>query len=318
MPLQIIQHKKTRSSSLQVQNCKRFAVAIIKKLRAFCPASCEGGFTVEAAFVLPVILFTFCAFLYFLVILNTQVILYEELSENARDMARYAFAYEEILNMTPAEEKELKDNMEPELTDVLFHGFSSAYILERIKQSVGTQWLDESCIQGGATGLSMLSDSLLDNNEMVDMVLRYRVNIPYLPGEVFDFLCVQRVRIRAFTGFMPSDSNGGVGQEMEQRVYVTETGTVYHTNKYCTHLNLSIKAVDVANIITLRNNNGGKYYACELCGGTPENADIVYLTRHGDRYHGNTNCQGLKRTWTEIPLSEVGERGLCTRCQKQQ
>ncbi len=316
MPLQITQHKKTRSSSLQVQNCKRFAAAIIKKLRAFCPASCEGGFTVEAAFVLPMVLFTFCAFLYFLVILNMQVILYESLSENARDMARYAFAYEEILHMTPTEESELKDNMEPELSDVLFHGFSSAYALEQIKQSVGEQWLNESCIQGGASGLTMLSDSLLDNNEMVDMVLRYRVNIPYLPGDMFDFLCVQRVRIRAFTGFMPSGDNAA--QEKEQMVYVTETGTVYHTNKYCTHLNLSIKAVSTVNITTLRNNNGGKYYACELCGGTPENGDTVYLTRHGDRYHGNTDCPGLKRTWTEIPLSEVGERSLCTRCQKQQ
>lgn len=317
MPLQIIQHKKTRSSSLQVQNCKRFAAAIIKRLRAFCPASCEGGFTVEAAFVLPIVLFSFCAFLYFLVILNTQVMLYEPLMENARDMARYAFVYEEILYMTPAEESELKDNMEPELSDVLFHGFSSAYALEQIKQSVGEQWLEESCIQGGASGLTMLSDSLLDNNEMVDMVLRYRVDIPFLPEEVFDFLCVQRVKIRAFTGFMPAKEAEAAGGQKEQMVYVAESGTVYHTNKYCTHLNLSIKAVDADNVMTLRNNNGGKYYACELCGGVPENGDTVYLTRHGDRYHGNTDCPGLKRTWTEIPLSEVGERSLCTRCQKQ-
>lgn len=316
MPLHKIKRKKHKKSSLQVQICKIREAAKKQMSRAFCPASCEGTFTVEAAFVLPLVIFVFCAFLYFLVILNMQIILYEPLVSNARAMARYAFAYEEILHMTPSQEREWKDNMDSGLTDVLFHGFSCAYTLEQIKQEAGAQWLEDSCIQGGASGLSLLGDSLLDNNEMVDMVLRYKVDIPYLPGGIFDFLCVQRVRIRAFTGFMPAGE--GENQEKEQMVYVTETGKVYHTNKYCTHLNLSVKGVGLENIETLRNSNGGKYYACELCGGTPQDSGMVYLTRHGDRYHGNTDCSGLKRTWTELPLSEVGDRSLCTRCQKQQ
>lgn len=306
--------KRKIQSSLQVQKIICRANECEKRIRAFCPASCSAGFTVEAAMVLPVVLFVFCAFLYFMVIFNMQVILQQELTENARDIARYAFAYEEILNMAPSEEKEWKGNLEPELTDVLYHGFSSAYALERIKENIGREWLDNSCIKGGADGLFLISDSLLDNNQMVDMVLRYQVEIPYLPGDFFELLCVQRVRIRAFTGFMPMKQ----GEESaEELVYITETGTVYHTNKYCTHLNLSIRAVDNRNIATLRNNNGGKYYACELCNGTPEASGIVYLTVHGDRYHGSTDCQGLKRTWTAIPLSQVGERRECTRCQQQ-
>lgn len=310
------QYKKANMSSLQVRKSKEFAAAIKQRVRAFCPASCEGTFTIEAAFVLPLILFGFCAWIYFLVILHMQTLLYAPLMENARSTARYAFAYEEILNMTPAQESELRDSMEPGLTDVLFNGFSAAYAMERLRQADEMQWLEESCIQGGAAGLSLLSDSLLDNDGIVDMVLRYRVNLPFLPGEAFSLLCVQRVRVRAFTGFMPA--GGKAGQEEEQKVYVTETGTVYHTNKYCTHLNLSTRAVHAGNVATLRNNNGGKYYACELCKGVPESGDMVYLTRHGDRYHGNTGCPGLKRTWKEIPLSETEGRSLCTRCQKQQ
>lgn len=311
-------HKKNNSirkikSSLQVQKSICRANECEKKIRAFCPASCPAGFTVEAALVLPVVLFVFCAFLYFMVIFNMQVILQQELTENARDIARYTFVYEEILTMAPSQEKELKDGLEPELTDVLYHGFSAAYALEQIKEGTGREWLDNSCIKRGADGLSLLSDSLLDNSQMVDMVLRYQVEIPYLPGDFFELLCVQRVRIRAFTGFMPGKQEEESEQEL---VYITETGMVYHTNKYCTHLNLSIKAVDSRNIATLRNNNGGKYYACELCNGTPEASGIVYLTVHGDRYHGSTDCQGLKRTWKAIPLSQVGERRECTRCQQ--
>lgn len=306
--------KRKIQSSLQVQKYICRADECEKRIRAFCPASCSAGFTVEAALVLPVVLFVFCAFLYFMVILNLQVILQEELTESARDAARYAFAYEEILNMAPSEEKELKDNLEPELTDVLYHGFSSVYALERIKEEVGREWLDNSCIKDGADGLYLISDSLLDNNQMVDMVLRYRVEIPYLPGDFFELLCVQRVRIRAFTGFMPVK---GEKESTEELVYITENGTVYHTNKYCTHLNLSVRAVDEKNIAVLRNNNGEKYYACELCNGIPETPGIVYLTVHGDRYHGRTDCQGLKRTWMAVPISQIGERTQCTRCQKQ-
>lgn len=301
-------------SSLQVQKYICRANECKKGIRAFCPASCSAGFTVEAAFVLPIVLFAFCAFLYFMVIFNLQVILQEELTESARDVARYAFTYEEILSMSPAEEKELKDNLEPELTDMLYHGFSSAYALEHIKEGIGREWLDNSCIKGGADGLFLISDSLLDNNQMVDMVLRYRVEIPYLPGDFFELLCVQRVRIRAFTGFMPIAEEE---ESTEELVYITETGAVYHTNKYCTHLNLSIRAVESQTLATLRNNNGGKYYACELCNGVPEASGIVYLTVHGDRYHGRADCQGLKRTWMAIPLSQVGERRQCTRCQQQ-
>lgn len=306
--------QKNKKSSLQVQMRKRRLMDVHEWLRASCTASCSGSFTVEAALVLPVMLFVMCAFLYFLVIFNMQTALYEELSESARNTARYAFIYEEILNLAPSEEAELKQNMEPGLTDMLYHGFSSAYALAQIKKGLGEEWLDRSCISGGSDGLSLLSDSLIDNNQMVDMVLRYRVNIPYLPGEVFQPLCVQRVRIRTFTGFMPqSEERENTEEEL---VYITDNGTVYHTNRYCTHLNLSVKEVDRMNLDTLRNSNGGKYYACELCGGA-DGSMTVYLTVYGDRYHSTLECSGLKRSWRAVPLSQVGERRLCARCQKQ-
>lgn len=308
--------KKEDKCSLQVQIHSCRIIGLKKWLRASCPASCLASFTVEAALVLPIILFVLCGFLYFLLILNMQVALYEELSESARKAARYAFTYEEILHMAPSEEEQIKQEMEPGLTDMLYHGFSSAYALGQIKKGVGKDWLNQSCIREGVDGLSLISDSLISNNQMVDMVLRYYVDIPILPGKWFDLLCVQRVRIRTFTGFMPSREENNE-ENVEELVYVTETGTVYHTNKYCTHLNLSVKRTDCANLETIRNSNGGKYYACELCGGIPDDSGSVVLTVHGDRYHSNTSCQGLKRNWKAIPISEVGDRGLCTRCQKQ-
>lgn len=309
--------KKEDKCSLQVQIHSRRRIELKKWLRASCPASCMASFTVEAAFILPIIVFVLCGFLYFLVILNMQIALYEELSESARKTARYAFTYEEILHMAPSEEEQIKREMEPGLTDMLYHGFSSAYALGQIKKGIGKDWLDQSCIRNGADGLSLLSDSLISNNQMVDMVLRYYVDIPILPGKWFGLFCVQRVHIRTFTGFMPQQDKESL-EDAEKLVYITETGTVYHTNRYCTHLNLSVKRTDSANLETIRNSNGGKYYACELCGGIPDDSGTVVLTVHGDRYHSSTECQGLKRSWKAVPLSEVGDRKLCTRCQKQE
>lgn len=311
-------NKKNKKCSLQVHNKKSRSINVKNWLKASCPASCLASFTVEAALVLPAMLFVLCAFLYFLIILNMQVALHEELMDQARKISRYAFAYEEVLSMSPKEEEEYKKDQEPGLTDVLFHGFSSDYALGQIKKGIGVEWLNRSCIRGGADGLSLLSDSLISDNQMVDMVLRYQVKIPYLPGDIVSLLCVQRVRIRTFTGFMPSGGEGEGEEASEQLVYVTETGSVYHTSKYCTHLNLSIKATDYANLDSMRNSSGGKYYACERCGGVSENSNTVYVTTYGDRYHGSTDCQGLKRRFQEIPISEVEGRKQCKKCQKQE
>ncbi len=310
--------QKNKKCSLQVHNKKSRSVKEKGWLKASCPASCLASFTVEAALVLPAMLFVLCAFLYFLIILNMQVALHEELTNQARKASRYAFTYEEVLHMSPSQEQEYKKGQEPGLTDVLFHGFSSAYALGQIKTEVGREWLDRSCISGGAEGLSLLSDSLISDNRMVDMVLRYQVKIPYLPGDIFSLLCVQRVRIRTFTGFMPPGEEGEGEEEAEELVYITETGSVYHTSKYCTHLNLSIQAADYANLASMRNSNGGKYYACERCGGVSEDSNLVYVTTYGDRYHGSTDCQGLKRSFQEIPISKVEGRRQCKKCQKQE
>ena len=95
-------------------------------------------------------------------------------------------------------------------------------------------------------------------------------------------------------------------------VYITETGTVYHKDRACTYLNPSIQTTSKEELVNKRNQAGGIYHICELCGNG--NGNYVYVTTYGDRCHSDRMCSGLKRTIYTIRLSEVGKRPPCSKC----
>ncbi len=63
-----------------------------------------------------------------------------------------------------------------------------------------------------------------------------------------------------------------------------------------------------------RNEDGGKYYACELCDGDATSNGVIYITESGSAYHSDLGCSGLTRTIYAVPLSEVIGKGVCSRC----
>lgn len=147
---------------------------------------------------------------------------------------------------------------------------------------------------------------------MVDLMEPYtfeaRCNVFGLPSQ---FMMI-RARAHPWTGYKLGSGTGGDAGSMEDPiVYVAENGTVYHLSRSCTHLDLKIRPVDSKTVGNERNNGGGKYKRCEICGG---GSGTVYITDEGDRYHASLSCSGLKRTIYEIPLSQVGNKRLCSRC----
>ena len=158
--------------------------------------------------------------------------------------------------------------------------------------------------------LSMLAYTVGAEDEMIKLIRPARVKpvVPILayPGTTIVSCCYMRV----WTGY-DVERNAG-GSESEEYVYITETGTVYHRERNCTHLTLSIELAGKDEVEQLRNESGAKYYPCEKCGG--DGSGLVYLTREGNRYHNTIECSGLKRTVRCIPLSEAGGRPPCSRC----
>jgi len=174
--------------------------------------------------------------------------------------------------------------------------------------------INDSCIAGGFDGLSFGCSGIFGNEDDIDITVSYYVKIPVKLFVLDGMKISQRVRLRKWTGFKLTPAYSTNEGTDDQTVYITESGTVYHTNKNCSHIKLSVRAV-MGIPDDLRNASGGKFYPCELCcSNEPDDNDTYYITSYGDRFHTVRNCSGIKRNVKEIKLSEVENRTLCKRC----
>lgn len=198
----------------------------------------------------------------------------------------------------------------------LFAMLSVMYLTDAIRQSSeNTEMLAERAYKyakyayvgnavAGDIPASDVFELINGGDDIIDLVRRYRIDVPFDLLDAFDPYAVDRVRVRAFTGY-DNIRHGNSDEEAEEMVYVTEHGSVYHRSLGCSHLNFNIKTVDFENVSKERANDGSKYYPCEYCmahGGDPA---VVYVTDDGNRYHSTLSCGALKRTIREVPLSET-------------
>lgn len=96
-------------------------------------------------------------------------------------------------------------------------------------------------------------------------------------------------------------------------VYIAEYGTVYHKNRSCTHISLSIQAISSDTVTVKRNDLGEKYTPCTYCNDKGF-ATVYFITSHGNKYHKTAKCRGLKRTIKSVRLSEVEGVSPCKKC----
>ena len=169
--------------------------------------------------------------------------------------------------------------------------------------------IDYDCIVDGCEGID-LSGSRLDNTEYVEVVATYR----YIPfgANILDIVYIpitQKCVMHAQCGYI----NGFLGEDSDTYVYVATNSEVYHCNRECSHIRLTIVPVEGSNIIHIRNNNGAKYYSCSSCHSN-ENDGILYVTPDGNKYHNSITCSGLRRRVRAIRITDVGDRRPCSRC----
>ena len=259
----------------------------------------KGSMTLEAAFVLPFFLFAVINILFAVNMIGTQSRFNAALHQTGNKMAFAGYVYERTVG-----------NVLPDsLAGVAMTGI---YARGQILEYVGTGYLDQSCVVGGAGGVSLAGSSVMGDGDIIDLNVSYRVK-PFAGIMGFGgFTMTQRYYGKAWTGYDVTQYVSDIKQE-DPMVYITETGTVYHSDRNCTYLNPSVESVSATAIGDMRNQAGAKFYSCEICGGY-RGTEQVYITKYGSSYHSQINCSGLKRTIYTVPLSQVGGRGKCSKC----
>lgn len=293
----------------------------------------QGSLTVEAALVMPMFIYAVIAFVYFLQIIGLQEHLQNAITETGYFAAKYAYVYDYLMyyeetktgeeNVKSGKENTDKGKIKEGIESIIAHSIDSTFYKNKMKEFLDIEEINQSCIKDGYNGVHTYLSSYMQEEDAVDIILIYKIKIPLVFFSLKDMQMVQRVRLRGWNGHRVAAKNDGKNaagdttEEDKNIVYITETGRVYHLSKECTHLKLSIQSIKYSQIEISRNVNGGKYHKCFLC--CEDNISLnhqVYITNTGDRYHQNLNCSGLKRTIIAIPISKIGNRSLCKRCNK--
>ena len=237
-----------------------------------------ASLTVEASLVLPIFLFAVLTIAYAGLLVRTQDEVRHAMTRTVSEASAEAGA-----------------------------GFSDLLKSEPYYRGKLALYLEDSTVT-----MSLLGSSFLKENEEIDLVVSYTTKLPFPLFGFFHPVFQERVHSRAFVGVDKRDSTE---KEDDVIVYITPSGRVYHRDKNCTYLKLSVSQVLFGDIARLRNSGGGLYKPCHRCAGAEPSPDAkVYITNYGDRYHTNRGCSEIKRTIQEILLSEVGNRSPCSKC----
>ncbi len=284
----------------------------------------NASLTVEAAIVMPVFLFCILVFLYFLQIITVQEHIQNAITKTGLSLARAAYVYEDFTggeDFATIDFSLFGEEYELDLSEAAEVITGELVVKALLKKELDLPQINNSCIQGGFREISFYNSRVLEE-DFIDIVVRYHIKFPIWLFGLENLRMIQRVRLRGWTGHQVPATYTIIKEgtsEGETLVYITATGTVYHSDRNCSHLNISIEEVHTLPE-NRRNKNGGKYYPCELCCGKEvsswSNRGVYYITEDGDRFHILRECSGLKRTVREVPLSEVSGRAPCKRCGK--
>jgi len=249
----------------------------------------RGSMTVEAAVILPLLLFFFLHIMSAVEMLRLHGRLTFALWECGKELTVYAAMPGEV---------------EAEIPDI---AVSYLYVKNRVEKFLGREYLENSPLKAGANGINYLASDY--DEGCIDIGISYPV-IPQI--SVFpmpDIRLVNRYYGKVWDGY---------DNDLELRfVYVTVYGEVWHKSLDCTHIHHAIKETDWGSISGLRNVNGGRYRACERCR-EEEKGLKAYYTDQGDRYHRTGDCPALVRYIRAIMWEDNLSYGPCSRCAREE
>ena len=127
---------------------------------------------------------------------------------------------------------------------------SYTYVKEQIEEQLGEEYLEISPLDGGSDGLQFLESNIEGDIYTINMTYRI-AGISQLSG-FKKFRMANRYYGHMWNGYEIPEP------EDEEYIYITENGRVYHTNRECTHIRLSVRVVEATEALR-------EYRPCEKC-----------------------------------------------------
>lgn len=297
--------------SLQVKKTHSLLKQLLPRLSS-CTSrtvSYTASLTLEAAAVVPLFLIAVLQLVSIFSFYQAQARVTASLHQTGKSLAQYAYLYEdETLRNLLSVGDDTDAGISEELAGL---AFSETYVRGTVTAELGQDYLEHSPILGGALGI-IYGQSRIMEEELIDLVGVYTLKPPV--GLVpMQLRCMSRARIRAWTGY-DNESASEAGEEEDPYVYIAENPTVYHTDRNCSYIQISIQAVAAGDVEECINAYGENYTACWRCRNETTSGAVFYITEDGNRYHTSVECGAIRRTIQMVHLSEVGNLPCCSRC----
>lgn len=259
-----------------------------------CTSSLPASMTVEAALVLPLILFFFLALLQPVIWLDRQRKVQTAMERIGEEISQYGIL---------AESAETGDR---ELPAFCTETAASLWVRGRAGQYADHAAVKKARIYG-------------ENGE-VEFIVEYQKEIPFFStvlGKSVETVAVKRRSWIGIPGKLKGDGSyqNPMTDEQTEMVYVGAGMGRYHLFRDCHYISNEYLTATRSEAESGRI-PGGKRSPCAICGKKGDGSDPVYITAAGEHFHYDKNCRSMMSYVREIPKSEAEHLGACSYCER--
>lgn len=263
----------------------------------------SASLTVEASVAFPVFFFAVVYLIQMFGVLRAELMIAQAGITSAREAAVFSYAAERLADGENATAQTLLEIFDREIvrdatmTGVFYARCDSETLRRaRVAQGLGGMWVNTE-----------------EDNDKQREEIYYRVKPSNVLTPERGRYYVLRIVYRNWTGEGRMATNEE--ETTEDTVYMTEHGSVYHFDRYCSYIRIVTEAVPTETVGEERNLSGARYYACEFCSPVLQRGTQVFITEYGTRYHASSTCSAIKRNVRECSREEVRQvYPSCSRC----
>lgn len=271
--------------------------------------------TVEGALVIPIFIYAVFAVMFMMHVIAIRTQVNDALYNSIRKFNRYAYVYESIDSLSEKDKESVLKTLKQKEddVDVCKNTIDTAAFITVFISEIGTDFAGNNFVVGGNAGWNFIGTEILNGDSAISVTLKYRIKNPFnIFGTSYISISEQKIT-DAWLGEKYKKQYEGDDSKCDDIVYITQTGTVYHTHRDCPYIVRNIQSCNISEITGLRNEAGAKYYRCSKCMKDSKTL-TVYYTYYGKRYHSKADCAGLQRNVIEVNIDKVSDRKLCSRC----